>query len=509
MAVVKSKSTSEKSYTYFGVIPNTRRERRNLKKQWKALVKEHQTVDAADAAQMQEVFPRIQYGAGGPNRQQSMRGTKRIRVQKIPTSAHAAATSFPYVAGPSLGADGVYIGTDQNGGGAFTFDPWELYANETISGMSMMLFGTVGTGKSSLAKSYVLRSVKAGRKASVASDSKGEWTVVARAVGGSVIQVGPGMDTRMNPLDEGTRPSTDPSGKVLDDQSWAAMVRTRRMAILGTLGHILANRQLDPTERHVLSRALDDAVAASKQQQRQVVIPDVIDALDAMRQVAPEMEAQAAAVVAMVLHRVTDGDLEGMFDGETTAQFDADAPMVSIDTSALKGASPEAARVANACTGAWTEAMITNADSGQRIVVYEEGWDNISSEADLQRMVESWKLARAYGIFNILILHKLADLEMSGDKGSRMEAMAKSLLADADVKVIYRQDASALRVTMDELDLSDRERGVLKQLKKGVGLWRLGDASFQVDNELTADEMRLTHTDEKLIETKPQQEVAA
>src|SRR5699024_11270803 len=132
----------------------------------------------------------------------------------------------------------VCVDTDTHGGGAFTVDPWELYDNETISGMSMMLFGTVGTGKSSLAKSYVLRSVQAGRKASVASDSKGEWTVVAHAVGGSVIQVGPGMDTRMNPLDEGTRPSTDPSGKVLADQSWSAMVRTRRMAILGTLGHI-------------------------------------------------------------------------------------------------------------------------------------------------------------------------------------------------------------------------------------------------------------------------------
>src|SRR5699024_6522649 len=135
------------SYTYFGVVPNTRKQRLNLKKQWKALVKEHQATDAANAAHMQEVFPRIQYGAGGPNRRHALRGTKRIRVQKIPTSAHAAATSFPYVAGPSLGADGVYIGTDQHGGGAFFFYPLELFAVDAFSGMSRMLFGTVGTGK--------------------------------------------------------------------------------------------------------------------------------------------------------------------------------------------------------------------------------------------------------------------------------------------------------------------------------------------------------------------------
>src|SRR5699024_12534799 len=107
-------------------------------------------------------------------------------------------------------------------------------------------------------------------------------------------------------------------------------------------------------------------------------------------------------------------------------------------------------------------------------------------------MLESGKLARAYGIFNILILHKLADLEMSGDKGSRMEAMAKSLLADADVKVIYRQDASALRVTMDELDLSDRERGGWRQRKKGGGWGRVGDAGFKVETSWRPEEWQRT-----------------
>lgn len=509
MPVSTSKSKVGKTYTYFGVVENKRKARRALAKQWAAAVKEFQAADAAASAKTEEDFPRIRYGKGGPKRDRALHGTKRLHVQKIPATAHSASTSFPFVAGPSLGANGVYIGTDQNGGGAFNFDPWALYQSEMISGMSMMLFGQVGTGKSSLAKSFVVRQVQSGRKASVASDSKGEWTIVAQAVGGSVIQIGPGLETRLNPLDPGTRPSTDPMGRPLTDKAWKAMVRTRRMAILGTLGQILANRPLSPTELHVLSMALDTGVNAANKENRTVVIPDVIVALKQQRESEAQMESEAAAVVSMVLYRVTDGDLEGMFDGETTAQFNADAPMVSIDTSALKGASPEAARVANACTGAWTEAMITTADSGKRIVVYEEGWDNISSEADLQRMVDSWKLARAYGIFNILILHKLADLEMSGDQGSRMEAMAKSLLADADVKVIYRQDSSALAVTMTELDLSDRERSVLKNLDKGVGLWRLGQASFQVQNELSPDELRLFNTDQKLTEAKDEETAAA
>src|SRR5699024_11758148 len=105
----------------------------------------------------------------------------------------------------------------------------------------------------------------------------------------------------------------------------------------------------------------------------------------------------------------------------------------------------------HACTGAWTEAMVTTSDGGQRIVVYEEGWDNIRSEADLQRMVEAWKLARAYGIFNLLIMHKISDLDMAGDKGSQMAAMARSLRSDTDIKIIHRRNETAERSSTDEM----------------------------------------------------------
>lgn len=444
-------------------------------------------------------FPRRSWGTGGQPRPKSLHGTGMLRMRGVPTTAHTGATAYPYVAGTSLGADGVYLGRDLNGGGAFCFDPWRLYERGVISGMSMILFGQVGTGKSSLAKSFAVRLVQAGRKLSVASDKKGEWTRVVHALGGSVIQVGPGMGTRINPLDPGTRPSLSAQGVPLTDEGWALMVRTRRMAILITLVRILTNRELSPAEHHVLSLALDTGVQASRVRNGVVIIPDVIDALEADKTHPDVLVAEASSVMAMTLHRMTTGDLAGMFDGETTAHFDADAPATSIDTSALQGASPEAARVVNACSGAWTEAMVTTSDGGQRLVIYEEGWDNISSEADLQRMVEAWKLARAYGIFNVLILHKVSDLNMAGDQGSRMAAMAKSLLADADVKVIYRQDRSTLKLTGDELDLSDRERSLLKHLDKGVGLWRLGASSFQVKNDLTRVELALFNTDERLV----------
>ena len=443
-------------------------------------------------------FPRQSWGPGGEKRPRSLHGLRPLKLSGVNTTAHTAATAYPFVAGPSLGTDGIFIGRDLHGGGAFCFDPWALYGRQVISGMSMMLFGQVGTGKSSLAKSFAIRSVLAGRKLSVASDKKGEWTKVVRALGGPVIQIGPGMGARLNPLDAGTRPSTDTDGKALSDAGWGMMVRTRRMSILVTLARILTNRDLEPAEHHVISTALDAGVRAGQQAGRVVIIPDVLAALEKARQSKDSHAAEAASVMWMTLERVSSGDLAGMFDGQSSVQFDRDAPAVSIDTSSLRGASPEAVRVVNACAGAWTEAMVTTADGGQRIVIYEEGWDNISSEADLRRMVEAWKLARAYGLFNVLIMHKVTDLDMAGDEGSKMAAMAKSLLADADVKVIYRQDASALRVTTDEMELSVRERSLIKSLPKGTGLWRLSNSSFEVKNDLSRAELPLLSTDDRM-----------
>ena len=59
-----------------------------------------------------------------------------------------------------------------------------------------------------LAKAMATRSIAIGRKVYVHGDPKGEWSVVARAVGGVAIELGAGYPNRLNPLDEGPRPTT-------------------------------------------------------------------------------------------------------------------------------------------------------------------------------------------------------------------------------------------------------------------------------------------------------------
>lgn len=491
----------------FGVIGGDRKARRAQKRELRHLARKAEILrrEASPKADAEAGFPRRAYPSGGERRDRAGVGTVMMRDPGVNVAGHTAATAYPFISGPDLGAFGPPVGTNLDGGGTFCVDPWELYRANLISGMSMLLFGTVGTGKSTLAKCWCTRLVQFGKKLAVASDLKGEWTEVVQQLGGVVIQIGTGLPTRLNPLEEGVRPSVDSMGNQLTDEGWSQMVRTRRMSIMETVIKILTGQEeLTSDEHTALDDAIDHATTRAESEKRTPTVVDISWALTEGRDdtITDEELARASRSLAKTIRRLHSGDLGGMFDGESTVTFDPSLPAVSIDTSSMRSSTQKARRVASACCGTWIEAMVTNPDAGQRVVVYEEGWDSVTNRADLQRMVENWKLARDYGIFNILIMHKVTDLNMAGDSGSQMAAMAQSLLADADIKVIYRQDPAALRATTSQLELNDKERAQLPVLQKGTGLWRIGQKTFRVRNTRTTPEAELFDTDQKLRTTK-------
>lgn len=449
-------------------------------------------------------FPEPRHSKKGKNKRYHLFGARKITKRMLPTTSFTGSMVYPFVVGPSLGLEGPYIGDDMNGGGPFCLDPWWLYDMNIVKGMSMVVLGGVGMGKSSCVKSFAVRHVQYGRKLAVMSDRKGEWTAVVEWLGGSSIQISPGGEQRINPLDAGNRPSRNTRGEELTDLEWEHMVRDRRLGLLEALGGILKARVMDSEEKRALSLALDSVVDLYGDN---AVLPHIVEFLLNPPPSFTDDLLKASVSLGNAFTRCTEGRLRGMFDGPTTVNFDQDAPAISVDTSSFGSTSNEVRAIVNACVGVWVESMITNPDNGQRICVYEEGWDNISSETDLQRMVEAWKLARHYGIFNILVMHKLTDLEMAGNKGSAMYAKAKSLIGDAPYKVIYQQPAIEDDLLEDGLGLSDRELRLVHSLPMGTGLWCIGENErFKVRNRLTREEAPLFKTDERMIS---KQKVAA
>jgi type IV secretory pathway VirB4 component len=200
---------------------------------------------------------------------------------------------------------------------------------------------------------------------------------------------------------------------------------------------------------------------------------------------------------ALAVQDLCEGPLRGMFDGPTTPGLDLDARLVVVDLHAVRD-SP-AVGILMACATAWMAARLAEmADRPGRerlINVADESWKIVQHTGLGEWFQSNFKLARQFGVMNVVVLHKLADLQAVGDAGSRAARIAEGLIADASTRVVYHQDESQSEVTRSLLGLSENEARLISMLSAGQALWQVGGRSFVVQHYRSRMEARLTNTD--------------
>lgn len=419
----------------------------------------------------------------------ALRTPMRFCLRPHQDTSAALRGAYPFLAEGGLGSNGVLIGQDMYSGGSFVFDAFELYRQGVITAPNMTIAGIVGAGKSALIKSLYTRSIAFGRKVYLPCDPKGEHSAVAEAVGGKAIQLAHGSGARLNPLDEGHRPAGTP------DETWQQMLAARRRDLLGALAEVVLERHLTALEHTAIDLALQETV-------RDADVPILPMVVDRILNPSPNQEGDITAEdgreVGHALRRLVSGDLSGLFDGPSTVRFDPSLPMMSLDMSqVVENAS--LVSVLMTCASAWMEASLLDPSAGKRLVVYDEAWRVISEPALLRRMDTQWRMSRHLGISNVLIFHKISDLETVGDQGTAMRALANSLLANAEIRVIYRQASDQLSSAATALGLTGTEQGLLPSLGIGQGLWRIKDHAYLVQHQLHPDELEMFDTRSRLM----------
>jgi type IV secretory pathway VirB4 component len=211
----------------------------------------------------------------------------------------------------------------------------------------------------------------------------------------------------------------------------------------------------------------------------------------------PEQLASDARRAALALQDLCEGPLRGMFDGPTTPGLDLDGRLIVVDLHAVRD-SP-AVGILMACANAWMSALLARLaerpDRERLINVADESWKIVQHTGLGQWFQSNFKLARQFGVMNLVVLHKLADLQAAGDAGSRSARIAEGLIADASTRIIYHQDESQVELTVSLLGLSESEAQLISLLNAGQALWRVGGRSFVVQHYRSALETRLTNTD--------------
>jgi type IV secretory pathway VirB4 component len=395
------------------------------------------------------------------------------------TTRHAQAL-YPFVTDTTLGSRGVLIGHDALGR-PFVFDPFTLYEQRLLNGPNMLILGDIGYGKSGLIKLYLFRQIAFGRIPLII-DAKGEYDRLCAAVDITPIRLTAGGPLRLNPLDP-------------------AVAGDDRLALLRSIAELVCGHPLQPRE----DAALEQAWTHVQSRTGPSLIAEVIDALLSPAKASAETLhttmielAEWGRDAGLALRRlVGTGDLSGLFDQRTTPGLDLTGEqMVAVN---IAGVADDAKPILMACVAAWLKQLWTRRDGQRRIVVQEEAWHLLSAPTVAAMAQANFKLARQFGVQNIIVLHHLSDLRATGDQGSRTAELATGLLADAATRVLHHLDDGQVRDSADLLGLNRAHRQLIPQLGRGSALWLVGDRGYIVHHRLTSTEQWIVDTDHAML----------
>ncbi len=412
---------------------------------------------------------------------------------------------YPFQVDAGLGVRGICMGLDALSGSGFYFDAFTLYADKLIANPNMIVLGEVGSAKSSFVKTLMARHVGLLGQRGVARqvfaiDPKQEYQALASALSVPVLQLRPGGRHRVNPLAAGVR-----GGETRSE------LLARRSQLLVALLSSIKGRRLDETEHAVLSWALETltdrerGVRSATLHDLAAELADPSEATAARARRGRDELREEARTLWLDVDRLVSRDLAGMFDGDRSlAEYWEDSGRgLIVDVSAVFHDRQALSLVMLAAISALQSVYAVPPGDDDRAVprrlsVVDEGWAILGDEDAARFFQSSLKLSRRWGVSNVLVFHRLSDAGAQADSGTATAKIAEGLVADVEVKVIFRTHPRVLEQTMAAFGLSTEEGSALPALRRGRALWKLAGVSAFVDHVRSDFEASFTDTDSRM-----------
>jgi type IV secretory pathway VirB4 component len=320
-------------------------------------------------------------------------------------------------------------------------------------------------------------------------DVKREYGPLCELVGVAPITLQPGGGVRLNPL--ASRPEEHAQLELLRaiaQSSVAGPLSQEEAGALREALHVVREHiRGEPTIPEIASALFDPSAEMAER----------------MRTTPVQLAADSRRV-ALALQDLCEGPLRGMFDGPTTHGLNLEGRLVVIDLHTVRDTA--AVGILMACASAWLSALLERLagrpGSDRLVNVADKSWKIVQHAGLSDWFQHNFKLARRYGVANVVALHKVSDLQAAGDSGSRASRIAQGLIAEASTRVIYQQDEGQIPVTRQLLGLTEFEGEIVTQLGPGQALWQVGHSSFVVQHYRSRVEARMTATDEGMRATR-------
>lgn len=464
------------------------------------------------------VFPGTAPGRGTAARDRGWMPAKaQVRVYRMPSDQ--AAVFWPFIHSPGLPPTGVQVGVDERSGGVFCCDPlgWVLNPDLPVSNPNIFVAGKPGEGKSGTVKAILNRFLGYHYRALICGDPKDEYESLCRAWDVEPFAIGHGMPTRINPLALGPLGESLNRVDAAEAQSRVQVVFARWQTLVrGLVGSMKigeANVGFGPSEAAVVKLALEDLTGYvdGATTLRETTIPQLWRLLDDPQ---PDLIARCryptkqaffddTRLLRDALGQLVTGPLRGLFDQPTNIRVDWDAPIQSLSLSRLNKLGDEAVGIALMCLNSWAQGMREAATRNDPwVIVRDESWRQMRLGVEAVKAFDAaLRLSRGVGgeagDIQIAVMHKPSDLRTAGAAGSQADAIAKDLLALADIKILHGQDAQVGGELAGMLDLSPQGQHLVTSWareERGRALWVVGGAEYKVRTILHPLERELFET---------------
>ena len=430
-----------------------------------------------------------------------------LRLSRQQMTTQQCCSLYPFQAETGLGPRGVLVGTTWPSGALYFYDPFALYSDGALDNPNVMVFGEPGSGKSAAVKCLLARHVGllgsrgVGRQAFVV-DPKREYDDLATALSMSRLELRPGGTHAMNPLGIAPGSNETPAERLI-----------RRHHLMAALLASLVGHGLERSEDAVLGWALE-SLSASEQERPSAPSASLLDLAKLLESPTEEMAQRGSTTrreltaiarpLWLLVDKLVRRDLAGMFDGKDALASAAlsptgvvlDVSSVFSDKALLRLVMIAAIAVLQACY--LQGDMSDDWSVPRRFFVVDECWSLLGQEESARFLQENWKLARARGVANVAVCHRVTDLSAQADSDKATSKIGDGLIADTQTHVVFRTSTHALGETRRSLGLSGPESATLPRLPKAVALWKVRGQSSFVRHLRSPYEATFSNTDSRL-----------
>ena len=379
------------------------------------------------------------------------------------------ATTFPFCSSSLSMERGVLYGVAKHNHSPVIFDPFD----PGLENANMVVFAKSGAGKSYFTKLMALRNLLMGVDFLVV-DPEDEYLSLCIAVGGQYVRLAVSSPHHLNPFD---LPPPDPA-----DAEGRDPLAERIAALLALLEIMVApaGQPLGPRERGVLDRALYQAYAAVGITADPATHDRPAPLLRDLRQALEEQPGETAADLALRLGRYVDGSLAGLFGAATNVALDR--PLVVFNVQALEQELRPLA-IHQVASFVWNQVRRARKP---RLLGVDEAWSLMQFSEGGAFLAAMARRARKYYLGLVTITQDVADF-LDDEHG-------RTVLANAAIKLLMKQDASTIEPVVAAFRLSDEERGFLLGAAKGEGIFFARGSHVALQVEASPSEHRLATT---------------